>query len=228
MVAGAGIIYDQLQGCALFEGIDPVDLPRLLGCLDTRRAAYRKDACILRMGDRPSEIGVLLSGSVSLTRQDRWGNESLVGKLQPMDIFAESYAMAGGQPLRLNVTALETCEVLYLGGESLLRVCSQACDCHSRLLLNLTRSIAGKNLALTRKIELTSLRSTRDKLLGFLSQEALLQGSDSFSIAMNRQELADYLCVDRSAMSATLSRLQREGALNYHRNQFRLHSRAEL
>lgn len=215
----------QLEGCKLLEGIKAQDMPRLFGCLKARCQDFRRDQFLLRAGDSQDELGILLTGSVSVVREDYWGNRSLVQKLGPLDIFAESYALSGSAPLRVSVVAGEDSRVLWLDGPLMLERCQKNCEFHQRLLLNLTQSMAQKNLALSRKIELLALRSTKEKLLNYLSQEALLQGSDRFSITLSRQELADYLCVDRSAMCAMLSRLKREGALDYHRNHFRIPNR---
>lgn len=212
----------RLQRCPLFEGLDPEDLPALLRCAGAHRQSYPRGGQILTQGDVTRELGILLSGTATIERTDYWGNRALVEKLEAGDAFAESYVFAGDEPLRVSVTAAEACQALWMDGAMLLKTCEKACAFHHQILMNLTRFIAGKNLLLSRKIALLSRRSTRDKLLSYLSEQALTKGSDSFSIPFSRQELADYLCVERSAMSATLSRLKREGAIDYHRNQFRI------
>lgn len=227
MGRGMQAYFDQLEGCSLLKGIHRADMPRLFACLNARTVAYERDDFLLRAGDRSPSLGILLEGSVSVIREDYWGKRSLVQKLSTNDIFAESYALAGDAPLRVSVVAHERCVVLWLDAALMLKRCAANCDFHDRLLVNLTASMAQKNIALSRKNELLALRSLRDKLLGYLSQEALLQGADAFAIALNRQELADYLCVDRSALSAMLSRLKREGALDYHRNHFRILTKDE-
>lgn len=214
--------FDQLEGCTLFTGIRSEDMPQLFGCLNARVQHFERDQYLLRAGDKPRALGILLSGSASVIREDYWGKRSLVQKLKPNDLFAESYAMADSAPLRVSVVAGEPGAALWLDAALMLRRCAEDCGFHQRLLLNLTQTMAGKNLALSRKLELLALRSTREKLLHYISQEAMQQGSERFTIPLSRQELADYLCVDRSAMCAMLSRLKREGALCYHRNHFRI------
>lgn len=214
--------FSQLEACSLFQGIRAADMPQLLGCLAGRRASYPKDAFILCAGQQPRELAILLQGTAMVIREDVWGKRSLVQQLAPNDIFAESYVFADAQPLMVSVIAVKACQVLFLDGSRILSTCERACGFHNRLLMNLTRSIAGKNLALNRKMALVTMRSTREKLLSYLSQAAQATGSASFAIPLNRQELADYLCVDRSAMSAALSRLRREGTIDFHRNQFQI------
>ena len=198
----------------LFRDIAPADLASLLDCLDARERAYEKGAWLLRRGERTDRLGLVLSGTVHILREDFWGSRSIVGLAGPGEIFAESYALAG-EPLEVSVLAASDARVLFLRVETALTDCGQ-------LTRNLTALLAEKNLTLTRKMRHMARRTTREKLLSYLSAQALRSGGAEFDIPMDRQQLADYLAVDRSAMSAALGKLRDEGVLEFRKNHFRL------
>ena len=203
----------------LFRDIAPADLASLLDCLDARERAYEKGAWLLRRGEWTDRLGLVLSGTVHILREDFWGSRSIVGLAGPGEIFAESYALAG-EPLEVSVLAASDARVLFLRVETALTGCGQ-------LTRNLTALLAEKNLTLTRKMRHMARRTTREKLLSYLSAQALRSGGPEFDIPMDRQQLADYLAVDRSAMSAVLGRLREEGVLEFRKNHFRLLGRGE-
>ena len=198
----------------LFRDIAPADLASLLDCLDARERAYEKGAWLLRRGEWTDRLGLVLSGTVHILREDFWGSRSIVGLAGPGEIFAESYALAG-EPLEVSVLAASDARVLFLRVETALTGCGQ-------LTRNLTALLAEKNLTLTRKMRHMARRTTREKLLSYLSAQALRSGGPEFDIPMDRQQLADYLAVDRSAMSAALGKLRDEGVLTFRKNHFRL------
>ena len=198
----------------LFRDIAPADLASLLACLGAREREYAKGAWLLRRGERTDRLGLVLSGTVHILREDFWGSRSIVGLAGPGEIFAESYALAG-EPLEVSVLAASDARVLFLRVETALTGCGQ-------LTRNLTALLAEKNLTLTRKMRHMARRTTREKLLSYLSAQALRSGGPEFDIPMDRQQLADYLAVDRSAMSAALGKLRDEGVLEFRKNHFRL------
>lgn len=198
----------------LFRDIAPADLASLLDCLDARERAYEKGVWLLRRGEWTDRLGLVLSGTVHILREDFWGSRSIVGLAGPGEIFAESYALAG-EPLEVSVLAASDARVLFLRVETALTGCGQ-------LTRNLTALLAEKNLTLTRKMRHMARRTTREKLLSYLSAQALRSGGPEFDIPMDRQQLADYLAVDRSAMSAALGKLRDEGVLEFRKNHFRL------
>ena len=198
----------------LFRDIAPADLASLLDCLDARERAYEKGAWLLRRGEWTDRLGLVLSGTVHILREDFWGSRSIVGLAGPGEIFAEAYALAG-EPLEVSVLAASDARVLFLRVETALTGCGQ-------LTRNLTALLAEKNLTLTRKMRHMARRTTREKLLSYLSAQALRSGGPEFDIPMDRQQLADYLAVDRSAMSAALGKLRDEGVLEFRKNHFRL------
>ena len=166
-------------------------------------------------------MGLLLSGSALLVQEDLWGRRNILAKVAAGDAFAEAFAAAGG-PLNLSVVANEDCEALLLDLNRVLTLCPSACPSHTKLVHNLVAVLAQKLLVLNDKITHMSRQTTQEKLLSYLSAQAQRQGKLTFDIPYDRQQLADYLCVDRAAMSSELSKLQKKGLLQYHRNHFTL------
>jgi CRP-like cAMP-binding protein len=209
-------------GIPLFAGLSGDELRSVLTCLSARTQTYAKDQPILSEDDTPTEVGIVLSGSVIIHKEDFWGNRDIIAKLGPAALFAESFSCAGSARLPVSVTAAESSSVLFVNCRKILTVCSNTCVFHTALIQNLLQIIATKNIGLTQKMEHLSKRSTREKLMSYLSQEARSQRRNPFVIPYNRQELADFLSVDRSAMSTELGKLRDAGLLKYHKNEFTL------
>lgn len=209
-----------LAQSALFKGLTCADLAAQLSCLDARYASYEKECFLCRRGEAINRMGMVLSGQVHMIKEDFWGNRTIVGMAQAGELFAETYACLPAAPLEVSVFTPSGCEVLWLDGRKVLRSCDQACAYHARMIENLLLVLANKNLNLTRRVDQLARRTTREKVLAFLSAEAQRSASASFTISFDRQQLADYLCVDRSALSSTLGGLQREGLLQFRKNHF--------
>lgn len=209
-----------LERCPLFEGIRLEDLSTMLGCIGGHIASAAKGQILFREGDSATHVGMVLTGAVRMVREDYYGNRSIVAHIRPAELFGETYACAGIQSLPISVVADEDSQVLLMDCRRITTSCSNACVFHSRVIFNLLRLVATKNLVFDQKILITSKRTTREKLMAYLLNEAKLQGSRSFSIPYDRQELADYLEVDRSGLSAEISKLRREGVLESEKNQF--------
>ena len=173
-------------------------------------------------GDPAEFVGVVLSGKVQIVRTDYYGNRSVLTVVSPGGLFAEAFACAGAKVLPVSAMALQTCTVLLLDCQRVLTGCSNACPFHSRLVRNLLQGIAQKNLMLTRKIRCMSRKTTQEKLMEFLLEQAKQQGSAEFVIPYDRQALADYLGVERSAMSAEISKLKKAGRIDCSGSRFRV------
>ena len=211
-----------LRMAPVFSGMSDDDIEGVLSCLGGKTAEYDKDDYILHAGDTVETVGLLLSGSVLVVKEDFWGNRNIISRIMPGQIFAESFACAPGAALSVSAVADEKCAVMWLGVRRILSTCPTACPRHSRVIENLLTELARKNLLINEKLGHMSQRTTRKKLLSYLSEEARRHGSAEFTIQFDRQQLADYLSVERSAMSAELSHLRSEGLLEYDRNRFRL------
>lgn len=211
-----------LQACPLFDGIRPEDIEGMLGCLGARPAQAEKGQVIFREGDTAHYLGILLTGAVQLIREDYYGNRSLVAHIGPKELFGESYAFSDAKALPVSIVADEDSRILLLDSRRITVCCSNTCEFHSRVIFNLLRLVATKNLMLHQKIHVTSKRTTREKLMAYLMAQAKLQNSNTFTIPYDRQELADYLEVDRSGLSAEISKLRREGRIECEKSRFRL------
>ena len=196
----------------LFQGIKGEDIASMMDCLSARQEHFSKGETILSEGDKLQEFAMLIRGSIIVEREDYWGNRSIMQRVEAPDIFGEAYATPGSEPLLYYVIAAEDTDVLFLDCNHLL----------TRLIQNLFVIIAEKNRRLTGKLRHMSKRTTRDKLLSYLSEVHDRVGSQVFDIPFNRQQLADFLSVDRSALSSELSKMQKEGLIRYNKSTFEL------
>ena len=214
-----------LTQCHLFDGLTEQEIEIVLGCILDHRQQYAKHEFLFHAGDVMSQVGIVLSGSIHIVREDFWGNQTILSDFQPGQAFAEVFAVLPGQ-CDVSAQAVQPCEILYLQ-PSFFTACTAACPFHQRLTKNFIQILAAKNRMLSRKIHHLTQRSTREKLLSYLSDQQAISDTMTFQIPFNRQQLADYLSVDRSALSAELSRLQKDGILTYHKNVFTLHRPTE-
>ncbi|HOT61339.1 MAG TPA: Crp/Fnr family transcriptional regulator [Treponemataceae bacterium] len=202
--------------CALFVGIKPEEATRLLSCFGTHARSYAKGARVLHEGDPIDSIGIILAGSVQVTRVDYDGNRAIIAGFGRGEIFAESLACAGVARSPVSVVAVERTDVLFIPYKRMLRPCSNACSFHGKLIENLVALVARKNLTLSEKIEICGKRTTREKVIAYLAAERRRQGGRArVEVPFSRAELADYLAVDRSALSRELSRMRDEGILSF-------------
>lgn len=202
-----------LTQTSLFSGISQADLSALLSCLAAVERRYSKGAVILAEGEPTQWMGLVLEGRAIISCSDVWGKSSILGFAEPGAVFGEAYACVPGEALLISVCAAEETRVLFLNVGKLLTVCGNACPFHARLIRNLLSISAGKNLQLSRRIFHTTPKSIRGRLLSYFSECAKKSGSLTFTLPFNRQQLADYLGVDRSAMSSELSKMQRDGLI---------------
>ena len=214
--------FSILSQCPLFRGIGPEDLKSMMGCLGAKRMAVDKGAPVFLEGDPADLVGVVLSGGVQVVQDDYYGNRSVLSILQPGDSFGEAFSCAGLDSMPASVIAVRDSEVLLLNCRRVLNVCSHTCHFHSLLIQNILQGLAQKNLAFTKKVRYMSQKTTRDKLLTYLLDQAKQQGSDEFVIPCDRQTLADYLGVERTAMSSELGKLKKAGRLDTKGSWFRL------
>lgn len=213
----------ELAHIELFDGIDSGELGTLLACLQPKIKKYRKDETIYRAGDSISTLSIVLSGFVQIISEDIFGNRSILSGVGRLHLFGESFACAKAMLLPVSVVAAADSEVLMLDYRRVIGKCSSACIFHAKLIENMLEILANKNIYLNKKLNIMSKRSTREKVLAYLGEEAKKQESSVIKIEFNRQELADYLYVDRSALSAELSRMRNEGIIDFDRNRFVLY-----
>ena len=211
-----------LKQTKLFAGVGDEDILSMLSCLGAKLRTYKKGEYILRQGERLSDILVLAEGSLLIQRDDYWGNRSILGHIGVGEIFGEAYAAPESGTLLNDVIATEDSSVFFFDVKRVITTCSNACRFHSLVVQNLFFAVSEKNRGLVQKLDSISRRTTREKLISYLSEEAKKQSSPYVTIPFNRQQLADYLAVDRSAMSNELSKMRDDGLLEFEKNRFRM------
>lgn len=209
-----------LKRSKLFYGITEEEIASMLECLSATSQCYQKGEYVFRREERISAVAMLLEGGVHIQKEDYWGNLSILNKISEGEIFGEVYAALGGEEILNNAVAVKPSVVLFLDMNRILTMCPSSCRFHGQLIRNLLSVIASKNKMLTQKLEHMSRRTTREKLLSYLSEQSLRAGCASFDIPFNRQQLADFLSVDRSAMSGELCKMRDEGILSFEKNHF--------
>lgn len=209
-----------IRSSQLFSGISENELAIMLSCLDTKKESFPKDAFLLRVGDTAESIGLVLSGSVLIIQEDIWGNRNILLKAGPGQSFAAAYACAPGSVLNVSVVAETPVTAMFLNVKRILNVCSSVCAHHSRIIRNLLGELAEKNLRFSEKLIHVGQRTTRAKLMSYFSAEAQRLGKYEFDIPFSRQQLADYLGVERSGLSLELGKMKKDGLLDFYKSHF--------
>ncbi len=211
-----------LKNTRLFRGVEDAEIISMLKCLNARPRTYRKGEFIYRQGEHVKDIAVLVEGNIHIQKDDYWGNRSILENLSAADMFGEAYFAPEGEILLNDVVAVEDSTVIFFDIRNIITTCCSACRFHSLVVQNMFYIVSEKNRKLVRKLNHMSKRTTREKLISYLSEESKRQNSNVFTIPFNRQQLADYLSVDRSAMSGELCKMRDEGLLEFEKNRFRL------
>ena len=213
-------IFEAVKSNPIFDGIAFSDFESMLSCLSAKSVHYRKGEILVISGDIIDFVGLVLSGGVQIIKEDLEGRITILTELAASDIFGEVFACAGISHSPVTIQAVEDTEVLMLDYKRVISSCSSTCPFHSRLIENMLKLLATKNLLLNQKIEVLSKRTTRDKLMCYFDSQRGV--AKRFTIPFNREELAQYLCVDRSAMSNELSKMRDDELIKFNRNEFEI------
>lgn len=205
----------------IFRGIETAEYDDLVSCGCVRHADYAKGAVLFHTGDRTREFGILLRGEVHIENIDVWGNRIILHSIAPGQSFAETYAFCGA-PMMVDVVSARDSRVLFVDLEPLLTPANHGKSWYPKLLQNLLVLSTNKNLAWSTRMFCISSKNIRTRVMNYLSGEAVRRGSMEFDIPFNRQQMADYLNVERSALSKELGRMQKEGILRFRKNRFHL------
>lgn len=211
-----------LKRTKLFAGVAEHEIEAMLSCLGAKKQAYKKGEYVFRQGEHLKHFAVLAEGGLHIQQDDYWGNRSIIGPIAVGEMFGEAYIAPGSGPLLNDVVAVEDSTVILFDAGRVLTTCSSACRFHAITVQNLFFAISERNRNLVQKLGHMSKRSTREKLISYLSTESQRHNSASFTIPFNRQQLADYLSVDRSAMSNELCKMRDDGLLLFEKNSFQL------
>ena len=211
-----------LKKSVLFSGVKEEDIRALLSCVEAKVRRDGKGEYVVQQGEYLDDIAVLTEGSLHIQNDDYWGNRSILGRISIGEIFGEAYAFSREEPLMNDAVAIEDSTVMFINAKKVISTCSSACRFHTLVVQNLFSVLSEKNKKLVQKLGHIGKRSTREKLISYLSQESKRQKSAEITIPFNRQQLADFLSVDRSAMSNELCKMRDEGLLTFRKNVFRL------
>ena len=217
-----------LKRSLLFDGCSEDEIRMMLGCFESEVRTFEKGEVIHPAGTPVTQIGLILEGSARVEHADRWGNVTVLSIVETGKTINESYAYAPGRPPLLDVVANEDCSLVFMNANRVMHRCPKRCECHLRTATNLTELLALRNLALARSSYILAHRSTRKKVMAFLSLQASESASNEFDIPYNREQLASYLGVDRSALSAELGRMKKAGLIDFRKNHFVLNDKAKL
>ena len=211
-----------LKKSILFQGIEDCEFDKLLKCLKAKEVKFQKGEMILCYGNVTNSMGMMLQGKAMIVKDDYWGNRFIINEIHQGELFGEAYACIPEQKLEISLIADEPCNVLFLNIVEITGICHLTCPSHNQLIRNLLAITSRKNIMLTQKMEHIMKKTTREKILSYLSAQSMKQNSQRILIPFNRQQLAEYLSVDRSALSNELSKMQKEGMISYHKNEFYL------
>ena len=214
--------YSSLEKCPLFKGLAEKEIVAILDCLNAKTKSYTRGSYVFEAGQKVISIGIVTSGCVNIVQDDFWGNRTILASVGPNDIFGEAFSCADILEMPVSAICVEKSEIMLIDYRKVATTCTSACVFHTKLIGNMISILANKNVMLTKKIEHISKRNTREKILSYLSEQARQNQKSSFTIPFDRQGLADYLAVDRSAMSYVLSKLRDEGIIKYNKNEFEL------
>ena len=214
--------YDILSACPLFEKVGRENYGKMLRCFGARVISIKKDNVVFHQGQVARHVGIVLTGAVQTVQEDYLGNRSILSMAGPGQLFAEGFACAGVENMPVRIAATSDSQIMLIDCQHIMTLCHHACSFHNQMIRNMLSSVARSNLQLNQKIDILSKRTTREKVMAYLLSEANIQGSDSFTIPYDRQELADFLGVERSAMSTVIGKLRDDGFIKVHRRHFQL------
>ena len=206
----------------LFQGIKTEELHGMLGCIGYHIGTFKKGEIVAFEGEHLRHIGILLSGAVDMVKEDLWGSRTMLARMHWDELFGETFACGSDTLSVVTFLVSEDAQILFLPFDRVMHSCTMACRFHHKLVENMVRIIADKNRDLMRKVDVVSKRTIREKLLAYLSIQAQLQNSRYFQIPLGRVELAEYLCVDRSALTRELAKMKADGLIDYDKNCFRI------
>lgn len=208
--------------CPLFYGIKPEELKPMLGCIGYHIGTFHKGDIVAFEEENIKHIGIIISGAVDMIKEDLWGNKTMLVRMRKDELFGETFACGEDNLSVVTFLVSEDAQILFMPFDRVMHSCTMACQFHHRLIENMVHIIANKNRDLMRKVEVVSKRTIREKLLAYLSIQAQIQERRYFEIPLGRVELAEYLCVDRSALTRELAKMKEDGLIDYDKNCFRI------
>lgn len=209
-----------LKNTQMFSGVAENEIESMIACLGARLSVYEKGEYVLRQGEHINDVMVLVEGNLHIQKDDYWGSRSILGHIDVGEMFGEAYVAPESGAILNDVVAVEDSAVIFFDVKRIITTCPAACRFHAIVVQNMFFAISEKNRKLVQKLGHMSKRTTREKLISYLSEEAKCRNSANFTIPFNRQQLADFLSVDRSAMSNELCKMRNEGLIEFEKTSF--------
>lgn len=217
-----------LQQSSLFEKIEKESIGHLLNCLGIQVKSYEEQHIIIELESCVNEIGVVIEGEVEIVKENRLGDRMIVGILGEGQIFGEGIVCTKKRLSPVTVRTKTKAKIAVVPYERIIMTCGERCSFHKQLIQNMLYVLGEKNYHLNQKIDYLILKGMREKLALYLLEQSYREGKSSFSIGLNRNDLAEYLNVSRSAMSRELSRMKEEGLIDYYKNSFKIIDESRL
>ncbi len=212
---------ETLKDIVLFKDMHQNEIETALQKLEAHAQKYKKGRAVLHAGASTLEIGILLSGSITIESNDAWGNKTILSLVTAPGFFAETYALMPSEPLLVDVRANDDCKILFLRIDGLSKIKTSE-DWATKFVKNLLAVSVQKNLLLARRALHTSPKTVRGRVMAYLNSVSLARQNRNFEIPFDRQQMADYLNVDRTALSKELSKMSAEGIIEFHKNRFKI------
>lgn len=209
-----------LKKVQLFNGILPENLESLTKCLGAKVRPYKKGEYINYAGNDVTSVGIILCGNVDIIKEDYLGRRMILTSLSEADLFGEVFACAGVKKSPVTIYSSTDSEIMFIDYNKIIKTCSNLCDFHNKIIQNMIELIARKNLILNKKIDYLVVKGLREKLVLYLLEQYNIKNSLTFNIPLDRSGLAEYLNVDRSAMSRELGKMRDEKIINFNKNNF--------
>jgi len=214
--------YPILKRCALFRGIEESNYMDLLGCLDAQIKHFNEDEYIFFAGDKINRVGVVLSGTVEILKENLAGNKHIIAILDSSHLFAEGIVCTADRLSPVTAQAKEETNIMFIPYEKIIRSCGQSCSYHFGLIQNMMVVLGEKNINLNWKLELLTLKGMREKLASYLIKASYENRSNTFQIPLNRSELSDFLNVSRTSMCRELTRMKDDGLIDLYGRSFKI------
>jgi len=207
---------DIIAKCELFEGISPDEMRSILKCMNLKVLEYKKNDYLTTAGENFTEIGLILDGTVALTKETVSGNRVIINLLGPAEMFGEMAAYSGRKIWPVTVSAQTNCTVTYFAQDKIVGCCDNVCVSHKRLIMNMLKVVSNRALLLNKKVEYLSIKTLRGKISTYLLEEYNKKGNKTFQLNLNRNELADFINVSRPSLSRELCKMRDEGLIDFH------------
>ena len=211
-----------LQKSAIFKGMTEAEILSALKAMPATEKEYKRDAVILSAGTVPQSMGLVTHGSVTIETNDIWGNRTILSHVGAGGFFAETYALLDNEVMLVDVIANESCRILFFRIGSLAELNTYNQTWVNKLIFNMLQISAHKNLTLSLRSFHTAPKSVRGRIMAYLNSVSLQKHSSEFNIPFDRQQMADYLNLDRTALSKELGKMRGDGIIDFRKNRFRL------